>query len=189
MPDDLDLEWPRVRVHHGRSRGGSAWRERRRRAITSRSITTNTFRSPPSRSLAVDGEYRIRITEEFSEVAYIDQLKLIAVDHPRSYRDLHQRKIQIPSFPEFRLYGVRKPIRPRAAKTSERSQCARSRDRQRRTLSRRLPPQHSPALPDLHHLDLDFGSAPPKAFSSLTAGSIGLTDHISGRRAGGQRRI
>ena len=30
----------------------------------------------------VDGEYRIRITEELSEVAYIDQLKLIAVDHP-----------------------------------------------------------------------------------------------------------
>ena len=37
----------------------------------------------PAKSLVpVDDEYRIRITEELSEVAYIDQLKLIAVDHP-----------------------------------------------------------------------------------------------------------
>jgi len=35
----------------------------------------------PAKSLIpVDNEYRIRITEELSEVAYIDQLKLIAVD-------------------------------------------------------------------------------------------------------------
>ena len=50
----------------------------------------------PGESLApVDGHYEVRITEELREVSYLDQVKLIAVDHPADTRYLHQRQIQI----------------------------------------------------------------------------------------------
>ena len=67
----------------------------------------------------VDGEYRIRITEELSEVAYIDHLKLIAVDHPADMSVFTNDKFKGPPFPEFRLYGVRNRTYAKAAKTSD----------------------------------------------------------------------
>ena len=37
----------------------------------------------PGESLqAVDGKYEIRVTEELSEVSYLDQIQLLALDHP-----------------------------------------------------------------------------------------------------------
>ena len=48
---------------------------------------------PGEALVARDGNYEVRITEELSEVAYLDQVKLIAVDHPDEARDLHQREI------------------------------------------------------------------------------------------------
>ncbi len=117
----------------------------------------------PAKSLIpVDNEYRIRITEELSEVAYIDQLKLIAVDHPEGLLLYTNDKFKAPPFPEFRLYGVRKPIHPRSAKTSsgldvlERvmTKDGRYPDDFHRTFS---------GVADLHHLDLDFGSASDKS--------------------------
>ena len=122
----------------------------------------------PAKSLVpVDDEYRIRITEELSEVAYIDQLKLIAVDHPQSISVYTNDKFKSPPFPEFRLYGVRKPIRPRAAKTSSgvdvldrlMAKDGRYPDDFHRSIS---------GVADLHHLDLDFGTVSGKAVLVLT---------------------
>jgi hypothetical protein len=42
------------------------------------------FRIPGERLKAVDGRYRMQLTEELWEVAYVDQLTLLAVDHPDS---------------------------------------------------------------------------------------------------------
>ena len=69
--------------------------------------------------MPVDGEYRLRITEELSEVAYIDHLKLIAVDHPADMSVFTNDKFKGPPFPEFRLYGVRNRTYAKAAKTSD----------------------------------------------------------------------
>lgn len=60
-----------------------------------------------------DGALEVRITEELSEVAYIDQVKLIAVDHPSDVAIYHNDKWKGPPYPEFRLWGVRERIRPR----------------------------------------------------------------------------
>jgi tetratricopeptide (TPR) repeat protein len=111
----------------------------------------------PGRSLAeVDGEYEIRITEELSEVAYLDQIKLIAVDHPPSMSIYTNDKFKAPPFPEFRLFGVSKPIRP-----------ARARDHAGADVLAKLlardrtyPDNYARDLSGvgvLHHLDLDFG--------------------------------
>src|SRR6266566_454062 len=42
------------------------------------------FRIPGDRLKAVAGRYRMQLTEELWEVAYVDQLTLLAVDHPDS---------------------------------------------------------------------------------------------------------
>lgn len=106
---------------------------------------------------AVDGEYRIRITEELSEVAYIDKLQLMAVDHPAGMSVFTNDKFKGPPFPEFRLYGARQRIAPKSATTSG------NRDVLGKVLAKdgRYPDDFSRNLSgvaDLHHLELDFGT-------------------------------
>jgi hypothetical protein len=59
----------------------------------------------------VNGKYEIRITEELSEVAYLDEVKLVAVDHPAGVEVLTNEKFG-PPFPDFRLFGVSRRIYP-----------------------------------------------------------------------------
>jgi hypothetical protein len=64
-----------------------------------------------------DGVLEVRITEELREVAYLDQIRLIALDRPESLEVYTNEKFKAPPFPEFRLFGVTEAqkIRPRAA--------------------------------------------------------------------------
>ena len=55
-----------------------------------------------------DGAYEVRITEELREVAYLDQIKLLAVDHPAGVDVFSNEKFKAPPFPEFRLHEVDK---------------------------------------------------------------------------------
>jgi hypothetical protein len=59
-----------------------------------------------------DGKYEVRVTEELREVSFIDQVKLIAVDHPRGVDVFTNDKFKSPPFPEFRLFGVKQRIYP-----------------------------------------------------------------------------
>lgn len=63
---------------------------------------------------ARDGKLSVRITEELSEVAYLDQVKLIAVDHPADVAIYHNDKWKSPPYPEHRLWGVRTRIPAKA---------------------------------------------------------------------------
>jgi len=109
---------------------------------------------------AVNGRYEIRITEELREVSYLDQVKLIAVDHPAPVEIFTNDKFKSPPFPEFRLFGVKQRIYP-----------VRARDGQGRDVLPRLL-HRDRTYPDgfrrtyldvaeLHSLDLDFGKAAP----------------------------
>jgi len=70
----------------------------------------------PAESLTPrDGAYEIRITEELREVAYIDQIQLLAVDHPAETDVFTNEKFKAPPFPEFRLFGVKDRIYPQSA--------------------------------------------------------------------------
>ena len=70
----------------------------------------------PGESLrSVGGRCEIRITEELHEVAYIDQVRLIAVDHPKGLEIFTNEKFKAPPFPPFRLFGVGRRIYPKAA--------------------------------------------------------------------------
>lgn len=115
----------------------------------------------PGEALAeVDGRYEIRITEELREVAYLDQIRLVAIDHPEAVEIFTNDKFKGPPFPEFRLFGVEKPVRPVAARDAE------GRDVLDRLLARdrRYPDgfrRNSAGVAEMHHLELDFGKAAP----------------------------
>lgn len=105
----------------------------------------------------VDGRYEVRITEELREVSYLDQVQLMAVDHPASVEIFTNDKFKSPPFPEFRLFGAAKRVYP-----------SRARDEQGDVLPRLL--RKDRAYPDRfrrdaagvaerHALDLDFGAA------------------------------
>jgi hypothetical protein len=111
----------------------------------------------PGESLkAVNGRYELRITEELAEVAYIDHVRLIAVDRPAAVSVYINDKFKAPPFPEFRLFGVNRRIAPRAARDHS------GRDVLDRVLrrDRQYPDGFSRNLSgaaELHSLELDFG--------------------------------
>jgi len=109
---------------------------------------------------AANGRYEIRITEELREVSYLDQVKLIAVDHPAPVEIFTNDKFKSPPFPEFRLFGVKQRIYPvRAVDDQGRDVLARllHRDRTYPDGFRR----DYLDVAELHSLDLDFGKAAP----------------------------
>jgi hypothetical protein len=69
----------------------------------------------PSGLAPHNGRYEIRITEELHEVSYIDQARMIALDHPEAIEIFTNDKFKAPPFPEFRLFGVKRRIYPAAA--------------------------------------------------------------------------
>jgi tetratricopeptide (TPR) repeat protein len=71
----------------------------------------------PGRALqpAAGGVYEVRITEELREVTYLDRVRLLALDHPAAVEVFTNEKFKSPPFPEFRLFGVERKVRPRRA--------------------------------------------------------------------------
>jgi tetratricopeptide (TPR) repeat protein len=57
-----------------------------------------------------DGFYEVRVTEELREVSYLDQIQLVALDHPADTEVYTNEKFVSPPFPEFRLFGVKERI-------------------------------------------------------------------------------
>jgi Flp pilus assembly protein TadD len=115
---------------------------------------------PGEALVAVDGRYRVQVTEELREVSYLDQIQLVAVDHPEDVEVFTNDKFVGPPFPDFRLFGVRQRIHPIAATDDDGA------DVRERLLRRdgRYPDgfrRDFAGVADVHHLELDFGDAAP----------------------------
>jgi len=105
-----------------------------------------------------DGNYDIRITEELREVSYIDQVRLLALDHPAGTEIVTNEKFKSPPFPAFRLFGVKRRIYPVAARDGTGADVRAAvirRDHIYPDAFRR----NQAGVAELHHLDLDFGAA------------------------------
>ena len=102
----------------------------------------------------VDGRYRVRVTEELSEVTYLDQVQLIAVDHPSAVEIFSNDKWKSPPFPEFRLYGVERRIYPIRSRGGDFRRDAK-------------------AVAEMHALELDFGAAAPENRALIMASELG----------------
>jgi hypothetical protein len=107
-----------------------------------------------------DGRYEVRVTEELSEVTYLDQVRLIAVDHPVAVEVFTNDKWKSPPFPEFRLFGGARRIYPVSARD----------DRGQDVLPELLHLDHTypntfehdmNGVAETHSLTLDFGHAAP----------------------------
>jgi Tfp pilus assembly protein PilF len=121
---------------------------------------------PGDKLAARDGHYEIRLTEELREVSYIDQIKLIALDHPAALEVVTNEKFKSPPFPEFRLFGAEHKVYPVAARDSQGA------DVRPALLKRdlRYPDsfrRDSAGVAELHYLDLDFGAAAPNNRAAL----------------------
>ncbi|MCB1020482.1 MAG: hypothetical protein KDC27_11180, partial [Acidobacteria bacterium] len=68
-----------------------------------------------------DGALEVRITEELREVAYLDQIRLFAIDRPAGVDVYTNEKFKAPPFPQFQLFGVREQqkIRPTRARDGQ----------------------------------------------------------------------
>lgn len=104
-----------------------------------------------------NGHYDLRITEELWEAAYLDEVRLIAVDHPADVNVYSNEKVGPAEIAEFKIHTVREPRRPVAA-----------RDQQGRDILDRLarrddvyvkPFDHTLAFgyTEDHFIELDFG--------------------------------
>lgn len=115
---------------------------------------------------AVDGVYDVRISEELSEVSYLDQVKLYAVDHPASEEIFTNEKFKAPPYPEFRLFGVTRRIYPESARDDA------GRDVRPLILKTdgRYPDGFTRTelgVARMHSLELDFGHASPGGHATL----------------------
>ena len=104
----------------------------------------------------VDGKYQIRITEELSEVSYLDQLRLIAVDHPATNEIYTSERWKGPPFPDFRLYGVSQRVYPKSARDGD------GHDLLSRVLAKDRKytdtfQRDQVGIAQMHTMDLDFG--------------------------------
>jgi tetratricopeptide (TPR) repeat protein len=120
-------------------------------------VDHDEFIQIPAEALkAVNNQYEIRITEELSEVAFLDQLRLEAVDHPIAEEVYTNEKWKSQPFPEERLYKVTKRIYPTSARD----------DKGRDVLTKILKSDKTHpdefrrtdgGVAELHALELDFG--------------------------------
>lgn len=76
-------------------------------------------RIPPGRLQARQGRYVLQLTEELWEVAYVDEVKLLAVDHPDSVEVFVDERFVPPAPPKLRLYRVAERLPPVSARDGE----------------------------------------------------------------------
>jgi tetratricopeptide (TPR) repeat protein len=151
-------------------------------------VDHDEFIQIPGKSLQpINGAYEIRITEELSEIAYLDEAKLIAVDHPVDESIFTNDKFKAPPFPEFRLFGVRSRNYPVKA-FDHRGNDVRSKllakdatypDSFKRDMS---------GVGEPHHLDFDFGrqAAPENRSVLVLSGWVDWADGSTFRNAAQQ---
>ena len=139
-------------------------------------VDHDEYVSIPGRSLNTkDGRYQVRITEELREVSYLDQVKLIALDHPSGIEVVTNEKFKAPPFPEFRLFGA--PARVYPVRASDR---AGSDVRAKLLVRDGIYPdafrRDHAGVAELHTLDLDFGPAAADRTALILHGWVDWAD-------------
>ena len=104
-----------------------------------------------------DGRYELRFTEELWETAYLDELRLVTVDHPESVQ-VYLNERFVPAGPSsFRLYQVSRP-RPPLSATDELGNDLLPAIRAQDDVYAATPvPARYQGLTQMHDLVLDFG--------------------------------
>jgi hypothetical protein len=137
------------------------------------------FRIPGERLKATGGRYRLQLTEELWEVAYVDQLELLAVDHPDSIDVYVDEGFVPPGTPGAGQLAIRQSGRkqlPLAASDE------RGRDLLRQIAARDddyvggFPPGPYQGVTAMHDLVLNFGPVPDEPTRLILQGWLFPTD-------------
>jgi len=143
---------------------------------------------PAGALVAADGHYEVRITEELSEVSYLDQVQLMTLDHPSNKEVFTNEKFKGPPYPEFRLYESARRIYPVAAHDDV------GRDVRPRLISRdqKYPdqfPRTELGVAKVHTLELDFANSAASGDAVLLAnGWVDWPDGSTFRAAAQERK-
>jgi hypothetical protein len=113
-----------------------------------------------------NGTYDVRFTEELHEVSYIDQMKLVAVDHPADLEIVTNEKFKSPPFPEFRLFGVGRRVYPAAARDQNRADVRGALLKQDAVYPDSFR-RNQAGVAEMHTLDLDFGAVAASNHAAL----------------------
>jgi len=113
---------------------------------------------PRGALVEVDGRYEVRMSEELREVAFLDRVRLVAIDHPEDLEIFVNDKFQDPPFPDLKLYGVEHRIPPIAARDDDGRDVLASVLARDRTYPDGFP-RDAAGIAQRHRLDLDFGAA------------------------------
>lgn len=104
------------------------------------------------------GKLDVRITEELAEVSYLDQVELMAVDHPAGIEIFTNDKWKSPPYPDFRLYGGAHRVYPlRAMLDGRQDVTERILKRDRRYIDSFA--RDFRGVAQKHAIELDFGQA------------------------------
>ena len=105
-----------------------------------------------------DGRYELRFTEELWETAYLDELQLVAVDHPESVQ-VYLNERFVPAGPSaFRLYQLTRPRPPLSATDELGNDLLPALRAQDDVYAATLRPARYQGVTEMHDLVLDFGS-------------------------------
>ena len=115
---------------------------------------------PKSALKEQNGKYKLQITEELHEVSYLDQVQLIAVDHPLDTDIYTNEKFKSPPYPQFRLFGAAGKIRPLRATDDHGSDVTARLLKVDQTYPDNFQ-RDVAGIGEMHTLDLDFGKVAP----------------------------
>ncbi len=65
----------------------------------------------PDQLVPLDGAYYLQVVENLEEVTYLDEVRLIAIDHPQSIDVYPNERFPVEEEPDHRLYAVRRDER------------------------------------------------------------------------------
>ena len=124
-----------------------------------------------------DGEYRLRMTEELWEIAYVDSVRLLRIDHPADASIYSNEKVGPPSISEYKVHTVREHRKPVAARDQKgRDVLAKISSRDDDYLAC-FDRRFKQGLTEPHFLELDLGQLDdPQQITLFLTGWIRPTD-------------
>ncbi|HKJ66374.1 MAG TPA: FG-GAP-like repeat-containing protein, partial [bacterium] len=109
-----------------------------------------------------DGNYLLQFTDELWETPYVDQVQLIAVDHPSETDVYVNEKFTPPPFPSFRIYQVQDRRLPVKATDGRGNDVRDAITEQDGRYVSGLTPARYQGIMELHELLLDLGEVAPQ---------------------------
>jgi tetratricopeptide (TPR) repeat protein len=123
--------------------------------------TKEYLKIPGDRLKARNGNYDLRITEELWEVAYLDESKLIAVDHPDTVDIYVDETFVVPPYPPLKIYTVSEKLFPVSVVDENGRDVLPFIKQKDDVYLANFSPGKYQGIADVHDLVLDFGKQRP----------------------------